>query len=393
MKLTAQVKLLPTPQQAQLLKTTLEKANAACNYISEQAWTQRKFGRLPVHRLVYYEVRERFALSAQVVVRCISKVVDAYKLDRKTQRTFQAHGAISFDDRILKWYVDQSEVSIWTIAGRERIPFVCGERQRELLQGQRGESDLIYTGGEFYLFAACEVEEPTPLEVDDFLGVDLGVKNIATDSDGNNYSGGQVNGLRNRYFKIRKRLQSKGTKSAKRLLKKRRKRESRFAKQENHRISKELVQRAKDTGRGIALEELTGIRQRVTVRKGQRRQHHSWSFSDLRQKIAYKARLAGVPVILIDPHNTSRTCPVCGCVDKRNRPSQSVFSCVQCNFSGFADHIAAVNIGRAAVNRPNAGRVEVQAGSPELRPSAPASRLIGEAKAAFGNLHSRFSGR
>ncbi len=203
------------------------------------------------------------------------------------------------------------------------------------------------------------------------------MKNIATDSDGNSYSGAKVNGIRNRYARLRSKLQAKGTKSAKRLLKKRSRKESRFAKDVNHRISKELVQRAKDTGRGIALENLKGIRERVTVRKAQRRQHHSWSFYDLRQKIEYKAAIAGVPVVLIDPRNTSRTCPVCGCVDKRNRPSQSVFSCIQCGFSGHADTIAAGNIARrAAVNQPNAGRDEVKAGSSELRPSAPASHPL-----------------
>lgn len=357
MKLTAKVKLLATAEQAKTLKTTLETANAACNYISEVAWNGRKFSRVPVHHLTYYDVRDQFDLSSQMVVRCIGKVVDAYKLDKKSKRVFKPLGAISYDGRILKWYVESSNISIWTVGGREHIPFVCGERQRELLRGQRGESDLVYVDGQFYLFASCDVEAPDTKDVDEFLGVDFGMNNIATDSDGNNYSGKQVNGIRKRHARLRGKLQAKGTKSAKRLLKKRSKKESRFAKQENHRISKELVLRAKDTGRGIALENLKGIRERVTVHKAQRRQHNSWSFYDLRQKIEYKARLAGVPIVLVDPRNTSRTCPVCGCIDKCNRPSQSVFSCISCGFSGHADTIAAGNISRRAfVNKPNAGQ-------------------------------------
>lgn len=375
MKLTAQIKLLPSPEQASALRKTLEVANTACNYVSNQAWENKTFRQFPLHKLTYRDVRDMFQLTAQVVVRVISKVADAYKIDRKVKRTFKPHGAIAFDNRILSYKLESKEVSIWTVDGRQRIPFSAGKRQLELLSGQRGESDLCYVKGKFYLFATCDVETPKPVDVEGYLGVDLGVKNIATDSDGNNYSGGQVNGLRNRHSKIRQRLQSKETKSAKRLLKKRSKKEQRFAKQENHRISKELVQRAKDTGRGIALENLQGIRERVTVRKSQRRQHNSWSFFDLRQKIAYKAERAGVPLVLVDPRNTSRTCPKCGCVDKNNRKSQSLFSCInpKCGFSGFADAIAAENIRRAAVNQPNAGRVEVKAGSPELRPSAPAS--------------------
>jgi len=360
MKLTAQVRLQPTPEQAKTLLATLERANAACDAISRIAWDNHTFNQYGIHRLCYHTIKDGFGLTAQVVVRCISKVADAYKLDRKTKRTFRPHGAIAYDDRILRWYIANSEVSIWTVDGRLRIPFVCGERQRQLLSGQRGESDLAYVDGVFYLFATCEIEEPAPSDIDGFLGVDLGVKNIATDSDGHVYSGNQVNGLRKRHDKLRAKLQAKGTKSARRLLKKRRRKESRFAKHVNHCIAKELVARAKDTGRGIALEELTGIRDRVTVRKAHRRQHSSWSFAQLRAFVTYKATLVGVPVVLVDPRNTSRTCPICGCVDKRNRPSQSVFSCVQCNYSGFADAIAAGNISRrAAVSRPNVSTVDI----------------------------------
>jgi putative transposase len=95
------------------------------------------------------------------------------------------------------------------------------------------------------------------------------------------FSGSHLNNLRKRHLKLRQRLQKKGTQSAKRLLRKRRQIESRFARDVNHRIAKKLVRRAQDTGRGIALEDLKGIRERVTVKKSQRRQHHSWAFHQL----------------------------------------------------------------------------------------------------------------
>ena len=82
----------------------------------------------------------------------------------------------------------------------------------------------------------------------------------------------------------------------------------------------------------------------------------SWAFHQLRAFIAYKAALAGVPLVAVDPRDTSRQCPACGCIDKRNRPSQARFSCIGCGLAGPADTIAAINIGRrAAVNRPHAG--------------------------------------
>lgn len=353
MKLTAKVKLFPTLEQADALRQTLEAANTACNYISDQAWNNRTFRQFPLQKLTYYPVREHFPLSAQVVIRCISKVADAYKVDTRTKRWFSPLGAIAFDNRILSYNMTKSEVSIWTVNGRQHIPFACGARQRELLTGQRGESDLCHIKGEFYLFATCDVETPDQIDVQEFLGVDLGIVRLATDSDGEHFSGETVEQNRRIYSHRRRNLQRNGSKSAKRKLKEISGKQANFQKNTNHIIAKTIVKKAKDTGRGIALEILKGIRNRVTVKARQRARHGNWSFYDLGQKIKYKAALAGVPLVEVDPRNTSRACPICGCVDKRNRPSQSVFSCTSCGYSANADVNAAVNIAaRAAVMRP-----------------------------------------
>ena len=355
MKLTAKVKLQPTAEQAQLLRQTLEAANRACDYISTRAWDTKTFNRFKMQKLTYTQARLKFDLTAQVVVRCISKVADAYHLDRNHKRRFRPHGGIAYDSRILNWRMTDSTVSIWCLGGRQIIPFVAGPRQLELLAHQQGETDLAPIGGKWYLFAVCEIEEPAPGDVADVLGVDLGVKNIAVDSDGNVHSSAQVNGLRHRHRRLRQKLQAKGTRAAKRLLKRRSGKEARFASDVNHTVSKRIVATAQGTGRGIALENLHGIRSRITARKPQRATLHSWSFFQLRLFLEYKARQVGIPLVLVDPRNTSRTCPACGYVDKANRVSQSTFSCVVCGFSGLADYIAALNIrvlGRAAVMRP-----------------------------------------
>lgn len=386
MKLIAQVKLLPTPEQADALKQTIEQANAACQFVSNYAWESKTFRQYDLHHVCYKDIREKFDLSAQVAVRAIAKVADAYKLDRERKRTFKRMGSIAYDDRILSWRVQDSTVSIWTLNGRLRIPFVCGERQKELLQTRQGESDLVCLAnrgifrGMFFLSAVCEVEEPKPADVESALGVDLGVTNIAVDSDGGIHSASHINNVRHRHRRLRAKLQAKGTRSAKRKLKQLSGKEHRFAKDTNHCISKRIVAKAKDTNRAVALEDLTGIRTRVTVRRRQRATLHSWSFSQLRCFIQYKARRAGVKVFLVDPRNTSRTCPTCGYIDKANRPSQSKFSCVACGFAGLADQIAAINIGRrAAVNQPNVACDDAKGGassSPQLRRSTATSHPL-----------------
>lgn len=354
MKLTAQVKLLPTPGQAVALKETMQRANAACDYISEVAWNTRTFGRYPLQELVYHPVKEVFGLSAQVVLRCIAKVCDAYRLDQKIKRTFRMLGAIAYDSRILNYRWGRGVVSIWTVEGRLKVVYTAGARQAELLKSQKGETDLAFVRGNFYLLSTCDIETPIPDDAEVVLGVDLGINNIATDSDGKKFSGSHLKSVRHRNRRLRARLQSKSTKSARRKLKKRAGRESRFCTDTNHVIAKRIVEKAKRTNRAIALEQLTGIRSRIRARKPQRAALHSWAFEELGRFIKYKAELAGVRVVYVDPCNTSKGCSKCGHIEKANRPSQAVFKCQACGFAAHADINAARNISsRGEVKRPN----------------------------------------
>ena len=353
MKPTAQIKLLPSEKQHKKLLRTMERANEACDWISGQAWERDTFSQYGIHKIVYYDARERFELSAQMTVRAIGKVADTYKTNPDTRNSFSIRGGFPYDSRVLTYYLDKGEVSIWTLGGRERIPLTMGERQRRLMENQQGESDLVYHDGAFHLLATCNVEEPDPEDADKALGADFGIENIATDSDGEQHSGAAIDAKRKWYEKRRAILQSVGTRSAKRRLQQLAGRQQRFQRDVNHCISKRLIQKAKGTGRGIAIEDLSGIRDRTTVSKAQRSRHSNWAFHDLRQKIEYKAALAGVPVYVVDPAYTSQTCSECGHCEKANRRSQSEFVCQSCEHSQNADHNAARNIAaRAPVNEP-----------------------------------------
>jgi predicted transposase len=182
MKLTAQIRLNTTPEQLSALVQTMQRANAACDAISAEAFEHKVFAPYKLHERVYQRIREEFGLSAQVVVRCLGKVADAYKLDTETQRSFAPLGAIAYDARILSWNFEKHTVSIWTLHGRLTIPFTCcGEHHTDLLCAQKGESDLVFRNGTAYLYATCDVPDAPMMSAKDALGVDLGMVNIATD--------------------------------------------------------------------------------------------------------------------------------------------------------------------------------------------------------------------
>jgi len=358
-KLVVQIKLKPTAEQAASLRATMVRANDACDWLSGRAWDAQVFRQFALHKLAYREARDAFPdLSSQMVVRCTAKVADAYKLDKKVLRRFRPLGSIAYDARILSWKGDTA--NLWTLSGRQVIPFVCGEHQRVLLGYDRGEADLVLRGTKWFLFVTVDVPDVEERKVMGWLGVDVGIVNIATTSDGQNFSGTSLNALRRRAVELRQRLQSKGTKSAKRLLRKRRVKESRFSIHVNHCISKQIVATAERTSRGIALENLDGIRSRIRASRSQRRVLHSWAFADLQTKIAYKAKRVGVSVCYVDPRNTSRECRVCGHIEKANRKTRDQFACLACGHTADADvNAARVIARRAEVIRPCAEAVRL----------------------------------
>ena len=351
MKLVANLKLTPTESQHDALLKTLTVSNRACTWLAGQAWDTKTFGQFALHKLTYERCRAQFGLAAQMAVRCIAKVADAYKLDRKTRRRFKRYAAQPYDDRIFRLCSD-THLSIWTIHGRLTIPYHCGERQRALLAYRKGEVDLMYIRGAFYLAIVCDVLEPEEIGIERILGVDFGIVNLAVDSDGTVYSGEAVDKHRERFTRRRHALQRHQTRAARRKLRQLAGKQARFQQDTNHTIATRLVETAQRSAAGIALEELTGIRERVKARRQQRPRHANWGFCQLRQYVTYKATFAGVPVIFVDPRHTSQECNHCGHSAKANRPTQDRFSCHRCGSTTSADFNAAQNIkNRAAVNR------------------------------------------
>jgi IS605 OrfB family transposase len=343
MKLTLQLQLLPTPDQKADLLDTMERFNAAASFAAKVGFEAKVYGQVSIHKLAYHEIRQRFGLSSQMAVRAIAKAVEVFQRDKSKCPVFKPKGAITYDQRVMS-FKGLTTVSLWAVKGRLEIPFVCGAYQKERQGRIKGQADLIYRQGKFYLLCTIEMPEDAPIEPTDVLGVDLGIVNLAVDSDGETFSGAKAEEVRRHYHKRRKELNQRGTKSARRRLSKIRKHESNFRRNENHKIAKALVAKAKATGRGIALEDLEGITGRVSVRREQRARLKGWSFYQLRSFIEYKARLAGVPVYLVDPAYTSRTCPECGHCAKANRKSRDEFQCRSCGHCDEADHVGALNV-------------------------------------------------
>ena len=362
MKRIIQIKLLPTASQAGALEQTLRRFNAACTWLAERAFERQLANSYALHKLYYYEVRETFDLPADIAILTFAQVAANYKRDKSKKVSFRPLAAIPYRKGAFR-YKGLEALNIKTADGqRHDIPMAMGDYQAEQFGHVKLFAELVRRkDGKWFLMATVEQEPEPPCDPDDFLGVDLGVENLATDSDGEQHSGKDVERVRVKNQTLKQALQSAADLAAnhqrrKRIRKKLKRiggREARFRRNTNHCISKRLVAKAKDTRRGISLEDLKGIRDRIRFRKPQRNRMGSWGFDQLRQFVSYKAKQAGVWLKIVDPKYTSQMCSQCEHVERGNRSCQARFCCKQCGYQAHADYNAARNIrARALVNEP-----------------------------------------
>ncbi|MGW9349723.1 RNA-guided endonuclease InsQ/TnpB family protein [Nocardiopsis flavescens] len=380
-----QLKLTPSPEQAAALAATLHAVNTQANRVSQVAFTTGTRRNFALRKRVYTQVRAA-GIGSQAAQLTIKKVADAYTAlaanltaghhgrrgsvrRRKVESkpiAFRPDAAQPYDARNLSFALDARTISLWTLGGRLKgVPFACSPEQAKVLaEHKRGEADLVNRDGTWFLLVAVTVPDAPGYEPGGFLGVDLGIANIATTSDGHIMAGRRLNRYRQRQLRLRAKLQTKGTKSTKRLLKRQRRKESRRARDANHVISKRIVAEAERTSRGIALEDLTGIRQRVRQRKRQRAALHSWAFAQLGDFITYKAKRAGVPVVFVEAAYSSRECADCAYTHRHNRISQARFVCRSCGVVAHADRNASRVLARRGQDAWNAGRQSHAPGDP-----------------------------
>ncbi|MBW4618383.1 MAG: transposase [Cyanosarcina radialis HA8281-LM2] len=249
-------------------------------------------------------------------------------------------------------------LSALALDGRIKLSFEVAEYYRQYLRWKHTSADLMRDRkGRWWLHVVMETDTPKCEPINQVVGVDLGIATPAVDSNGNKYGSGHWKQVEDRTFELRRRLQSKGTKSAKRHLKKLSGRQKRFRKDCDHVLSKCLVQFV-ESGAILVFEDLTNIRGRAKIRKAQRRRLHGWSFAQFQVFVIYKAEANGVKVGFVDPRYTSQKCSQCGHVERGNRPTQADFRCNKCGFECHADYNASMNIRddflrhRAAVNQP-----------------------------------------
>ena len=340
---TCKCKLQTSQIERDILIETLNKFACACNDILKIARETKTFNQYRLHHKTYHLIKDRYKLQANLVVRAIARVA---KKRRKRPKSFKAN-SIDLDMRTFNLIFKPKEliekVSVSTIKGRLKFNLVLGNYQRMLLEGQRPKmATLVYQKNKkvFYIHFNLEKEVITPRGSNP-VGIDLGINNLATTSNGLRFSGKKALHTKRHYQKLRASLQSKGTKSSKKRLRQLSGKEKRWMSDLNHCISKKIVE---SLGKNdyIVMENLTYIRKHAKTRKDYRYFLHSWAFAQLQFFIEYKALERGVRIEYIDPRYSSQVCSRCGQIGSRQGHN---FSC-SCGYHNNADFNASYNISR-----------------------------------------------
>ena len=362
---TIVAQLKPTPDQARSLKTTLEQHTACFNAVAHEGFASKCSNGIELHKQTYYPLRAQFsALPAQLVCAARVKATEAVKSALTWQKKHAARypklvakarkrgkepptfkpvrcpqsqsAPIRYDQRSswVKW--QSMTASLATVAGRLEIGFTIPKHAAQYVGGKVCSADLCFRKGHYFLHITVSTPAPTVAPSQEMLGVDLGLNRPAVTSTRHFLGERHWKEQERRIFRIRRKLQKKGSKSAKRHLKKLSGQLFRQRRDHDHVLSKRIVRHA-SPGSTIVLENLTNIRERVTHRKGAgQRRMHSWSFARLFGFITYKAEARGIRVVKVDPRHTSQTCS--------NRRSQSLFLCRKCGYCLNADLNASITI-------------------------------------------------
>jgi putative transposase len=351
--LTIVVKLQPTSEQVSKLEATLQAFADACNCVNDNT-NPKLTNKIALQSLTYQTIKEQFSLVANMAVRACARVAANRKTAKLKGKPIKRFAPTSMDcDKDLFTFREKDwQVSLATVQGREKVKLNAGNYQRGKLKGCKPTSAQLckHRDGNFYLHIQLKDAAPEPTQSSNVIGVDFGRRDIAVTSEGEKWDGQDIRQVRDKFSKVRASLQkkaSKGTRSTRRrarqILQRLSGRERRYQQWLNHRISKAIVQQAKTLDAVIAVEDLTGIRERTNElprNKTERRRSNSWAFFQLRLFLSYKAIQAGIELIAVNPAYTSQTChkclhiyPVCG----KSYRSGKRFNCGHCDWAGDAD--------------------------------------------------------
>ena len=367
-------------------KTSIEYQNV-CNTLSLMNKDTKISNRVKLHNIYHNKLREIYPNTKSVFLETIKdRVATAYKAKKSRLKTlyklitsstnkYKKYKLLKQLDKVktsvptfksntitlnvhgFTFNIKDRTVSIVTSSGRCTFKYKgCRYYLRYLFNSIKYTYiELVKRNNRWYIHVSCKLEVKDPIDLKDknaiksnlILGIDLGIRNIATTSIGNSSNIYQLSDSYKRklsnIYKLRSKLQSNGSRSAKMHLKQTSRRIRNLQRNANRVLAKAIFDNnvySKDTI-AIAMENLTNILDTSIHRKKENKMFHTWNFFELKKCIKDKCNLYGLHFVEVDPRYTSKTCSRCGSIGMRSIDN---FRCDQCGYTDHADINASINI-------------------------------------------------
>jgi len=306
------------------------------------------------HSYGYHEVKEEFPkLYSNVIQEAMNRAIEIMRNRNGSLPEYEA-SSMSFKAVDVKY--DGENIGI-PVVGKQRVwvPLIIPSYFGKYRELDKGRLQVVKKENSWYAYVSVEYPVKEEIDADGILGVDLGIRQIAvvSDSEGkvNEFYGSNLLSRRKELDQRWKALQEqKGGENNKfRALKQVSGKETRFMQDINHKIAKEIVEKAEHYNYGIAVENLKGLRE-GEASQTLREMLHRWRYRDLCDKIEYKAEAEGIPVNYVDPRNTSKTCSKCGSKNEIGEAKQ--YQCSNCGVELNRDLNAARNVAEKGASSP-----------------------------------------
>jgi len=355
MKLTLRMRLRPlTRKKEKMLVEAMEEFKACVNeWLRAIEGLGEKPDRGNLHSFAYQRIREKFNLHSNVVQDAMNLAIEIWRSHSKGsgEKPVFDSDCIYFKGIDVK---TENDGIIVPLRPRERVylPLYVRRYHRKHSQCKYGRVIITKDGDEFHACVSVHVSEKEQFSPQGFLGIDFGYYNIIVVADEKGREVMRVRGdeliqRKEHYERLRARRQQRfmkvfGTKDRNLGHKDRN-----YVNDLNHKTAKELVLTAKRLRKAIVVERLKGLKRNNSKNRSRkiRKILQRWSYNDLIQKIKYKARLEGVPIIEVSPRNTSKTCSGCGYIRMKFK-NQRLFHCPNCGLVIDRDLNASINIAR-----------------------------------------------
>lgn len=317
--ITYNIPILASQEEFDKIVEILEMERYVWNESSKHIFKTGKRDIKLVHAATYHKIRkEKPEIPSQVILRGTRSARSAYKSAKSNKHCIDVpcekkNLSIRLDKRIYKWNGRKIQITVADSRKRVEVELQLFSKTKELFDKYETSDPLIFLRkGRLFLAVTFKTEAPNVIDNSNCVGIDMGIKNILSVSDGRIYSSKQLLKRKREVKFLNNKLYSKKTKSSRRHARKRGKKERNFSKNFCHKLANEFLKET--VSKTLVFEDLKDLKL-STAKKNKKKgklgnfinsKVASVPISLLREIITYKSKRLGFSIVLVDPAFTSQ---------------------------------------------------------------------------------------